>query len=89
MPDFKSIAKGGWHPSWENKGPSINRDNYKNPVSHMPLFQKHHILIVCFRKHGWAKAKILTKPLGTMSLHLCRASKTVCMVKGDWYSVTD
>ncbi|GAB7345317.1 hypothetical protein MBLNU457_3672t1 [Dothideomycetes sp. NU457] len=35
MPDFKSIAKGGWHPSWENKGPSINRDNYKNPRAWM------------------------------------------------------
>ncbi|KAF2148439.1 hypothetical protein K461DRAFT_324775 [Myriangium duriaei CBS 260.36] len=30
MPDMKSFAKSGWHPSWDNKM-SINRNNYKNP----------------------------------------------------------
>ncbi|GAM91648.1 hypothetical protein ANO11243_097000 [Dothideomycetidae sp. 11243] len=30
MPDFKGLAKGGWHPSWDNKV-SINKTNYKNP----------------------------------------------------------
>jgi len=31
MPDYKAIAKGGWHPSWDRPG-NIHRDNLKNPV---------------------------------------------------------